>query len=647
MLKSKCLHIEISEKQLKRKLFFVALLTLLLPQLLSYSYTRSYDDCCVNQVQLTGYQQASNGYVNVNISEAKQMIESNPDLVILDVRTQGEYDEGHIENAVLIPVSELEERLDELDKEKDTLVYCRSGGRSVTASQILVDNGFVSVYNMLGGITAWRNSGYWIEIIHRGDLIIDGTQTYVIENCTYIQTGNIFVSDHAKLIIRNSVLSMNQTYLFQFVLAVKNWATLEMVNSVVSAFGTFGLYGTDDSKISIVNSYSDVLSVGGDGKSSVAINGSTLGDVSLWGDSKTVISNSHVRWHVTLDFQWTAYSNQIIRVYGLKSGYFNYWDLRQNQTDAYVGFDCTLVNTFVDGWALNFNHDTKAIISDSGISEMGIWYSETIASIQGLRSGFHYDWTLNNIALQNTSIGHWFLLISDSSVEIRDIQDPQAIFWANGKSNISISNSSNLRLHEASYFLGIMNINQSIFTIEGFMNSDFNIRGNIGKINGPEYWVSSNVSRNYNAIAKDISGNLVENVELSLFDQNDTVVWNGVTDSLGQASFNLTFTDNNYTDTLKLEAVKGNYSATMNVGFLSGTPVVLTMRYFADLNGDGTINIQDLFIVAKTYGSHGPDIPNPGDPASEKWNAIADVNKDGWVNIQDLFEVAKDYGKTV
>jgi len=65
-----------------------------------------------------------------------------------------------------------------------------------------------------------------------------------------------------------------------------------------------------------------------------------------------------------------------------------------------------------------------------------------------------------------------------------------------------------------------------------------------------------------------------------------------------------------------------------------------------DLNKDGEVNIQDLFAVAKAFGSHGPDIPNMGDPASEKWNETADVNKDGWINIKDLFRVAKDFGKT-
>jgi len=76
----------------------------------------------------------------------------------------------------------------------------------------------------------------------------------------------------------------------------------------------------------------------------------------------------------------------------------------------------------------------------------------------------------------------------------------------------------------------------------------------------------------------------------------------------------------------------------------------LDLSYYeltSDLNNDGTVDIQDLFLVAKAFGSHGLGIPNPGDPPSEKWNPIADVNNDGWISIKDLFEIAKDYGKTV
>jgi len=76
--------------------------------------------------------------------------------------------------------------------------------------------------------------------------------------------------------------------------------------------------------------------------------------------------------------------------------------------------------------------------------------------------------------------------------------------------------------------------------------------------------------------------------------------------------------------------------------FIKNEPAFLS----GDLNQDGTVNIHDLFIVAKAFGSHGPDIPNPGDPPSENWNAIADLDGNKEINIRDLYEVAKDYGKT-
>lgn len=79
--------------------------------------------------------------------------------LLLDVRTQGEYDEGHINDPTLIAVDVLESRLSEIEEYKDlpVLVYCRSGNRSVSASNILLENGFTEVHNLLGGIGAWNN----------------------------------------------------------------------------------------------------------------------------------------------------------------------------------------------------------------------------------------------------------------------------------------------------------------------------------------------------------------------------------------------------------------------------------------------------------------------------------------------------------
>jgi parallel beta-helix repeat protein len=92
------------------------------------------------------------------------MVASNPLLVVLDVRNQSEYNSGHIKNAKLIPVWELEARISELDENRETLVYCESGVKSATASQMLTEHGFNKVYNMLSGIMAWKAMHYPVYI---------------------------------------------------------------------------------------------------------------------------------------------------------------------------------------------------------------------------------------------------------------------------------------------------------------------------------------------------------------------------------------------------------------------------------------------------------------------------------------------------
>ena len=99
-------------------------------------------------------------YTDVLITTAKNMIDTNSSLVILDVRNQTEYDAGHVRNARLIPLYELQGRLGELNKTDEILIYCKAGGRSTAASQTLVDNSFLHVYNMLGGFEAWNKTGY-------------------------------------------------------------------------------------------------------------------------------------------------------------------------------------------------------------------------------------------------------------------------------------------------------------------------------------------------------------------------------------------------------------------------------------------------------------------------------------------------------
>lgn len=95
-------------------------------------------------------------YSNIAPEDAKKRIESEKGIILLDVRTQEEYAEKHIPNSLLIPVDVIEKEAPSklTDKNAVIFVYCRSGRRSVTASEALVKMGYTKVYN-LGGIIDW------------------------------------------------------------------------------------------------------------------------------------------------------------------------------------------------------------------------------------------------------------------------------------------------------------------------------------------------------------------------------------------------------------------------------------------------------------------------------------------------------------
>ena len=97
-------------------------------------------------------------YLNLSPEVAARMLSVCGDALLLDVRTPEEFAEKHIPGAKLIPLSELEGRLRELDREKKLIVYCRSGGRSARACALLSEHGF-EAFNLKGGIMAWEASG--------------------------------------------------------------------------------------------------------------------------------------------------------------------------------------------------------------------------------------------------------------------------------------------------------------------------------------------------------------------------------------------------------------------------------------------------------------------------------------------------------
>jgi len=103
--------------------------------------------------------------IHLTPQEAHELIQThrtNPNFAILDVRTPGEFSEGHLANAININfyADTFRQEMNQLDREKTYLIYCRRGVRSDRTLQMMQEMGFQQVYNLLGGTTRWQREGF-------------------------------------------------------------------------------------------------------------------------------------------------------------------------------------------------------------------------------------------------------------------------------------------------------------------------------------------------------------------------------------------------------------------------------------------------------------------------------------------------------
>lgn len=120
--------------------------------------------CTTNDSSKTAQTQQSTAVIeNIEAAQFKKLIDSG-DGIILDVRTPEEVSNGYIKGASTINFydEDFESKINFMQKDKPVYVYCRSGGRSSKAAELMQKNGFKKIYNLTGGITAWEESGFEI-----------------------------------------------------------------------------------------------------------------------------------------------------------------------------------------------------------------------------------------------------------------------------------------------------------------------------------------------------------------------------------------------------------------------------------------------------------------------------------------------------
>ena len=97
---------------------------------------------------------------NVSPEGAYKLVTQNHDLYLLDVRTPAEYRQARLEGAMLIPIDQLVNRINELPSNRPILVYCAVGSRSAQVVNYLARRGYTEIYNLYGGIYSWAQRGY-------------------------------------------------------------------------------------------------------------------------------------------------------------------------------------------------------------------------------------------------------------------------------------------------------------------------------------------------------------------------------------------------------------------------------------------------------------------------------------------------------
>lgn len=447
------------------------------------------------------------------------------------------------------------------------------------------------------------------QIVHDGDLILEGDDVLIVENSTYILNGELLVRDNARLVLRNAELYVKEKRSWiptdllpsPFVVVFNDTATLEAYNS------------------SIAYPVGGWLDIGFLQFSDAAIDSSDFSRAFIYGDdhSKLKITNSEVeRLIITKDSICEIVNSEISGIscvscyHGQLRGHFllGVWD--SCRVDAW--------NSTVKNVSFEFENCTSATVSSDFHRYHKFWNSYINFSVDG---------SVFNLTLHDTNItGSSYLTLIEGFLRVQNIDGLYSIRVFNGTLQVSNCSFSGLGCGvgsraevEDSVFqrLFLMDDAQGLVSrskMDRLLLEDFKgdavfdnvLINEVYGCEGCECFISGRITFGENASTSEIrwgrerevvtrgfevitqrEGWVLPHVELNLYDKDETPIWRGETGKDGKANFNISFCRfwplyepykyvSNQDDIWRLEAIKGEANYNISVGFLSDTPIVFT-----------------------------------------------------------------------
>ncbi len=470
---------------------------------------------------------------------------------------------------------------------------------------------FVVVFILVIGNCSHGANADPTRIIHEGDLTISGNEVFLIEGVTYYQTGNIFVHDNAKVVIRNSTVFFNQRFSGELGVRFSGNSSLEMQDSSIDS-NYYGLHidFCENATGLVERSFIHNITTVGDSANIEVIDASmhllfiqqgTDGNSTEF--AAVTSTNSSIFGLFLLPL-----SSAVIEVESIKPGFFNDWSLQRDSTVQNFPAELRLINTSVNKWSFCvsgfatvtcdnceihefFGYDqSNVLIRNSIVSQVTLSFqSGQKIELNHFKKGFIPYLEIQDIifnqkfVIENSEISSGWKICSKATQLV--ITDSDIAFLILGRERDPYSQEVVIR---DSYVEGIWLSagsgvvtfdNVTVATVFNPMNAAYYLQGSVTFINDTTnnrfcLWSSSTINREFLVKVIDSRGSPLSGVDLELHSPQGELIWSSTTNDEGEARFEIAFDDSNCEDKWVLVAIS-DHQKIRKVNFLTSTPIVL------------------------------------------------------------------------